>query len=346
LSVQDRISSLSPAHKALLEKLVAEKKRAAAPAQAPPSIPRASGPDGAGDWPLSFDQERLWILSQLDPEGTAYNLLSVTRLGGALDVPALHGALAEIFRRQGAWRTTFPAVDGVPVQRVSPAAGRPLPVVDLTALSPVVREATAQALVRAATRHLARADRVLCSVLRRPPPAAPRAAGAVRRLRGLAARLVARGDAHRRARLVAGAAPRLPAGAGAARRPAAAGDRVDPRRPDPIAYRARSHPRPARAGTGRTGEPAGATLLHRLFEAQAALTPGAVAVETIDGSARLTYADLNVRAECLARHLQDLGIGPETRVGLSVERSPEMLVGTPRSTTPWPACGAARTTSA
>ena len=153
MSVQDRIASLSPAHKALLDRLLAE-RRAAAPARpAPPPITRVSGPDGAGDWPLSFDQERLWILSLLDPESTAYNLLSTTRLIGDLDLPALHGALQEIVRRQAAWRTTFPAVDGVPVQRVAPAAPLLFPLVDLTALPPVLREPVALGLVGEAVRQ-------------------------------------------------------------------------------------------------------------------------------------------------------------------------------------------------
>jgi amino acid adenylation domain-containing protein len=74
-------------------------------------------------------------------------------------------------------------------------------------------------------------------------------------------------------------------------------------------------------------EPAGAALLHKLFEEQAARTPEAVAVETIDGGVRLTYAELDGRANHLARHLQGLGVGPDVRVGLAVERTPEMLVG-------------------
>ena len=145
MSVQDRIASLSPAHKALLDKILAERKAAAAVRQGPPPIARVTGPDGAGDWPLSFDQERLWILSLLDPEGTTYNLFTATRLLGALDIPALLAALSEIVRRQGALRTTFPSVDGAPVQRVAPALDLSLPVIDCTALPPALREAAALA---------------------------------------------------------------------------------------------------------------------------------------------------------------------------------------------------------
>lgn len=65
--------------------------------------------------------------------------------------------------------------------------------------------------------------------------------------------------------------------------------------------------------------------LHQLFEQQAALTPGNVAV-IFDGQ-QLTYAELNSRANQLAHHLQRLGIGPEDLVGICVERSLEMILG-------------------
>ncbi|HEX5724272.1 MAG TPA: AMP-binding protein, partial [Longimicrobiaceae bacterium] len=69
--------------------------------------------------------------------------------------------------------------------------------------------------------------------------------------------------------------------------------------------------------------PAGACI-HELFEAQAARTPGAVAVE-FEGET-LRYGALNERANQLAHHLTGLGVGPETRVGICLERGPEMVV--------------------
>jgi amino acid adenylation domain-containing protein len=65
--------------------------------------------------------------------------------------------------------------------------------------------------------------------------------------------------------------------------------------------------------------------LHELFEAQAANTPDAVAV--IHAGQRLSYGELNARADRLARHLRGLGVGPEARVGLCLERSVEAIVG-------------------
>ncbi|HYR12414.1 MAG TPA: amino acid adenylation domain-containing protein, partial [Longimicrobium sp.] len=64
--------------------------------------------------------------------------------------------------------------------------------------------------------------------------------------------------------------------------------------------------------------------IHELFEAQAARTPGAVAVRFEEES--LTYAELNARANRLAHHLCGRGVGPEVRVGVLMERSLEMVV--------------------
>jgi len=63
----------------------------------------------------------------------------------------------------------------------------------------------------------------------------------------------------------------------------------------------------------------------QLFEEQVEQTPDVDAV--VFGEQRLSYRELNRRANQLARHLQSLGVGPETLVGLSVERSIEMVVG-------------------
>jgi len=67
------------------------------------------------------------------------------------------------------------------------------------------------------------------------------------------------------------------------------------------------------------------TCLHQLFEAQVEKTPQLVAVVFEDQ--QLTYQELNIRANQLAHHLQSLGIGPDMLVGISVERSIEMVIG-------------------
>jgi non-ribosomal peptide synthetase component F len=65
-------------------------------------------------------------------------------------------------------------------------------------------------------------------------------------------------------------------------------------------------------------------FIHEQFEAQAARTPDRVAVVYEDR--QLTYAELNRRANRLAHHLRGLGVGPDVRVGICVDRSPELVV--------------------
>jgi amino acid adenylation domain-containing protein/thioester reductase-like protein len=67
------------------------------------------------------------------------------------------------------------------------------------------------------------------------------------------------------------------------------------------------------------------TCLHELFEIQVKRAPDAIAVVFED--TQLTYRELNCRANQLAHYLQKLGVGPETLVGICIERSLEMIVG-------------------
>ena len=79
------------------------------------------------------------------------------------------------------------------------------------------------------------------------------------------------------------------------------------------------------AGWNATARPVAAQSLPELFAAQAVRTPAAVAL--VFGERRLSYAALCSHANRLAHHLRGLGVGPETVVGLCVERSPEMVIG-------------------
>src|SRR6185312_11535346 len=80
--------------------------------------------------PLSFAQERLWFLHQLEPGSATYNIAGGLRLAGSLDVPALGRALAEVVRRHEALRSRFSPGDGIAAQWVQPVSAD-LAVVDL-----------------------------------------------------------------------------------------------------------------------------------------------------------------------------------------------------------------------
>src|SRR6266699_1866560 len=101
-------------------------------------IPRRSPGSSA---PLSFGQQQLWLLAQLIPNTPVYNEAVTVHLPGPLDVAALGLSLNEIIRRHEAWRTSFPLVDGQPVQMIHPALTLTLPIVDLRPLPGAEREA-------------------------------------------------------------------------------------------------------------------------------------------------------------------------------------------------------------
>ena len=103
-------------------------KRTDAGTDAPPLRPV----DRDGDAPLSFAQERLWFVDRMEPGSPVYSMPTAHRLAGPLDSDALRRALNEIVRRHESLRTTFPTVDGVPVQRIAAEASIDLPLIDLT----------------------------------------------------------------------------------------------------------------------------------------------------------------------------------------------------------------------
>jgi len=110
---------------------VAEKSMAEAPeAEVPPLEPIAR--DGA--LPLSFAQQGLWLLQQMEPESSSYNSLKALRLKGRFDPRVVASVVTEIVRRHEILRTRCPAVDGRPVQVIEPPAPVALPVVDLRAV--------------------------------------------------------------------------------------------------------------------------------------------------------------------------------------------------------------------
>ncbi|MBU8901095.1 non-ribosomal peptide synthetase, partial [Corallococcus sp. M34] len=83
--------------------------------------------------PLSFAQQRLWFLDQLQPGTTAYNMPSALRLEGTLDVDALERAFSDLIRRHESLRTTFSSGEGEPIQLIAPPTPFQLDRIDLSA---------------------------------------------------------------------------------------------------------------------------------------------------------------------------------------------------------------------
>ncbi len=89
---------------------------------------RTSGPEA----PLSFMQEHLWFLHQLDPGSAAYHLPTGVRLRGPLNVPALQTALTALVQRHEILRTVFVERDGIVRQRILDEADLQLEEIDLS----------------------------------------------------------------------------------------------------------------------------------------------------------------------------------------------------------------------
>jgi acyl carrier protein len=103
--------------------------------------------------PLSFAQQRLWFLNQLQPESSFYNVALATQISGALDVAALARALETIVARHEALRTVFDTVDDEPVQRILATQPVSLKLIDLD-ISETDRLQAARKLLREeAERH-------------------------------------------------------------------------------------------------------------------------------------------------------------------------------------------------
>ncbi|MEH2381700.1 MAG: amino acid adenylation domain-containing protein [Nostoc sp.] len=143
MSKQDNLSrrraNLSPAKQGLLEKwtrgehktklsVIEQRKE-----QAPP--------------PLTFAQQRLWFLNQLDPNSISYNIPVAIRLKGRLNQAALEQSFNKIVLRHEVLRTTFAVIDSQPVQVIHPASTSIISVVDLRNLPDIKRETEVKQLI-------------------------------------------------------------------------------------------------------------------------------------------------------------------------------------------------------
>ncbi|HEX8272281.1 MAG TPA: amino acid adenylation domain-containing protein [Longimicrobiaceae bacterium] len=134
--------ALSESKRALLE------KRMRGEAAGRPSSSAITRRAGDGPAPLSFAQEHLWFMEQMEPGHPRYHLPGAIRLLGPVDPPALERALTEAVRRHESLRTVFPLIDGKPMQVVLPELRVPVPVVDVPEVPGEDREATVARMVR------------------------------------------------------------------------------------------------------------------------------------------------------------------------------------------------------
>ena len=143
----ERIAKLSPAKLELLAQQLKARTARAAKIQPIPRRPTAQ------TTPLSFAQQRLWFLDQLAPGSATYNITTVIRFVGQLNVGALAQSLDEIIRRHEVLRTSFPSTDGQPVQIIADSARIKLTLVNLQELAEAERESAAQRLAQEETQQ-------------------------------------------------------------------------------------------------------------------------------------------------------------------------------------------------
>ncbi|HEX7318159.1 MAG TPA: amino acid adenylation domain-containing protein [Pyrinomonadaceae bacterium] len=134
IETPEYVAALSPEKRALLELLLKRKGNV------------------FNTFPLSFAQQRLWFLDQLEPGSPLYNISLAVRLTGTLDRDALARAISEVVRRHEVLRTTFPLAEGRPVQVVNDAAPVPLALTDLRTLDPGAAESEARRILGAESR--------------------------------------------------------------------------------------------------------------------------------------------------------------------------------------------------
>jgi amino acid adenylation domain-containing protein len=137
-----RISDLSPAKRELLARLLKQKGMANSRL---PIMPRH---DSSDKLPLSYAQQRLWFLNQLEPGSTVYNVNTIIPLAPSLSASVIEKSLNEIVRRHESLRTVFRAVAGEPIQVIVPEFQLDLPMVDLSEMPEAESETEVMRLMR------------------------------------------------------------------------------------------------------------------------------------------------------------------------------------------------------
>lgn len=148
LNIREQLAGLSPAKRALVELTLLKKKAEAGEpkeliSRRPRDLPA----------PLSYYQQGLWVLSQLMPNTSLYHVPKAVRLTGELDISALKNALDRIVARHEALRTSFAAVDGIPIQVVRERLTLDMPLVNLSHLPELERETECRRVLGEETRR-------------------------------------------------------------------------------------------------------------------------------------------------------------------------------------------------
>jgi len=172
----------TPTLEALAGRIEEARQQETQTSQTPPPLRRVPRD---GDLPLSFSQQRLWFLEQMEPGNPNLHIAMALHLAGPLHTAALGAALGEVVRRHETLRTTFGARGGRPVQVIeppAPAVAFRLPVADLAGLPAERRRGEALREMAAAAWSpfdLARGPLLRAVLLRmsnrraRAPPGAP-----------------------------------------------------------------------------------------------------------------------------------------------------------------------------
>lgn len=142
-SVADRLAKLSPAKRALLQlsKSIGEQEQFGYVEIN--KRDRSSGRDV-----LSFAQQRLWFLDQLEGANATYNMPIAFRLHGQIDYKALHRVFDEIIQRHESLRTNFQSERGQPAQVIAERVTLHIPQVDLSFLDVIEQERQLETLLR------------------------------------------------------------------------------------------------------------------------------------------------------------------------------------------------------
>jgi amino acid adenylation domain-containing protein len=142
-----RIADLSPEKRELLLRRLNQKEKDVARPQI------RSQPRESNMFPLSFAQQRLWLLDRFEPGSATYNIPVALRLTGALNIVALAQSINAIIQRHEALRTTFIAVEGRPAQVIAARLRICMPVADLRTLdAPAHADATHRLIDKEAQR--------------------------------------------------------------------------------------------------------------------------------------------------------------------------------------------------